>query len=67
MNSCKRTPCVILISTGFEVKLVLYDGKVLTTQGKKVHVVSIPLNSVFDTQSIDYKENILPSIATKPF
>jgi transketolase len=65
LTSCEGTPEVILISTGSEVQLALDAAKVLTKQGQKVRVVSMPSTNVFDTQSNDYKEDILPSVVTK--
>ncbi len=65
LTSCEGTPEVILISTGSEVQLALDAASVLSAQGHKVRVVSMPSTNVFDTQSNDYKEDVLPSTVTK--
>lgn len=51
----------ILIATGSEVELAVNAAKVLAEQGGKVRVVSMPSTELFDQQSSDYKESILPS------
>jgi len=65
LTNCEVTPDVILISTGSEVQLALNAAKVLTEQGKKIRVVSMPSTSIFDVQSNDYKEAVLPSTVIK--
>jgi transketolase len=65
LTSCEGTPDVILISTGSEVQLAIDAAKVLTEQGKKVRVVSMPSTNVFDAQSTEYKEAVLPSTVIK--
>ena len=56
---------MILISTGSEVQLALDAAKLLTAQGQKVRVVSMPSTNVFDAQNNDYKETVLPSAVNK--
>ncbi len=56
------TPDVILIATGSEVSLALSAAEIL---GDKARVVSMPSTNVFDVQSADYKESVLPSTVTK--
>ncbi|PKG82004.1 transketolase [Colwellia sp. 75C3] len=65
LTTCEGTPELILIATGSEVQLALDSAKVLSAQGQKVRVVSMPSTTVFDAQSDDYKEDVLPSIVTK--
>jgi len=62
---CDGTADVILIATGSEVSLALDSAKALTEQGQKVRVVSMPSTNVFDAQSKEYKESILPASVTK--
>jgi transketolase len=54
-------PDVILIGTGSEVSLAMDAAVILRQQGRKVRVVSMPSTDVFDAQSIEYKEAVLPS------
>ena len=62
---CDGTPDVILIATGSEVALAVNSAKALTEQGKKIRVVSMPSTTVFDKQTCEYKESILPASVTK--
>ena len=62
---CEGTPEVILMATGSEVGLAVDAAKALSSQGKKVRVVSMPSTNVFDKQSSDYKQSILPNSVTK--
>jgi len=59
------TPELILIATGSEVQLAVEAAATLTEQGKAVRVVSMPSTDVFDRQSKDYRESVLPSSVTK--
>lgn len=56
---------VIFISTGSELYVTLIAAKKIVSLGYSVRVVSMPSTSVFDRQSISYKEHILPSYVTK--
>jgi transketolase len=53
-------PDLILIATGSEVELAMQAAKQLSDSGEKVRVVSLPSTSVFDAQSDEYKESVLP-------
>lgn len=55
----------ILIATGSEVKLAVDAQAKLREEGIDVSVVSLPSFELFDQQSIDYKEAVLPSSITK--
>ena len=55
------TPDCILIGTGSEVEMCIQAAKVLEGEGKKVRVVSMPCTELFEAQSADYKESILPA------
>ncbi len=65
IQDCANTPEVILIATGSEVSLALNAAKVLSEQGMQVRVVSMPSTNVFDAQSADYKQAVLPAKVTK--
>ncbi len=62
---CDGTPDVILMSTGSEVGLAVNAASALSKQGTKVRVVSMPSTNVFDKQSVEYKNSILPAEVTK--
>ncbi len=54
-------PEIILIATGSEVHICLEVYEALASEGIKVRVVSMPCWSLFDSQSDEYKEEVLPS------
>lgn len=60
LKDCAGEPELILISTGSEVGLAVEAYNVLTEQGHKVRVVSMPCTSVFDAQDAEYKQAVLP-------
>ena len=60
LRDCQDEPELILIATGSEVGLAVQAYQALTEQGRKVRVVSMPCTSVFDAQSAEYKQSVLP-------
>lgn len=56
----KETPDAIIIATGSEVQLGIEAGELLKAEGIDVRVVSMPSMDVFEQQSAEYKEEILP-------
>jgi transketolase len=62
---CAGTPDLIFIGTGSEVSLCVDAASKLTSEGKKVRVVSMPSWELFDTQDAAYKESVLPKAVTK--
>jgi transketolase len=63
--NCDGTPDIILIGTGSEVSLCVTAAEKLAAEGKKVRVVSMPSTDLFDAQSAEYRESILPKAVTK--
>lgn len=61
----KDTPDGILIATGSEVSLAMEAKKELKAQGQDVSVVSMPSFDLFEDQSDEYKESVLPSAVSK--
>jgi transketolase len=55
----------ILIATGSEVDLAVQAMRVLADRGVAVRVVSMPCTNVFDAQSPEYRESVLPSWCRK--
>ncbi len=53
-------PDIILIATGSEVALAVDAAAALANDGVAVRVVSLPSTDVFDAQSEDYREAVLP-------
>ncbi len=58
-------PDVILIGTGAEVGLCVKAAEQLTSEGKKVRVISMPSWELFEAQDAAYKESVLPKAVTK--
>lgn len=65
IKDSEGTPEIILIATGSEVELALNAAEVLAGKGRAVRVVSMPATDVFDAQSKEYKESVLPAAVTK--
>ncbi len=55
-----KTPDAILIASGSEVCLAAGAAKVLKDRGINVRVVSMPCMDIFEKQSEEYKESVLP-------
>ena len=53
-------PEIILMASGTEVNLILLSGALLHREGVPVRVVSFPSWDLFEKQSVDYREYILP-------
>ena len=53
-------PDVVLIATGSEVSLAMQAQEILRSKGKSVRVVSMPCTSVFDRQSQEWRDSVLP-------
>ncbi len=56
---------VILIGTGSEVQVAQGAAKILAEAGIGARVVSMPSMELFNKQSEEYRETVLPSAATK--
>ncbi|MBA5682853.1 transketolase [Photobacterium damselae subsp. damselae] len=64
LKDCDSKPELILIATGSEVELATEAYALLTAEGRKVRVVSMPATDVFDKQDAAYRESVLPSDVT---
>jgi len=60
LNDCEGTPDLILMATGSEVGLVQQAASKLSEAGHKIRVVSMPSTDVFDQQSPEYRQSVLP-------
>jgi len=65
IDDCEGTPEVILIASGSEVELAVKAKAELTNEGMKVRVVSMPCMDIFEAQSAEYKEFVLPKSIRK--
>ncbi|WP_279205814.1 transketolase [Obesumbacterium proteus] len=61
LKDCAGQPELIFIATGSEVELAVNAADQLTTEGRKVRVVSMPATEVFDKQDAAYRESVLPA------
>lgn len=57
----KDIPDGIIIATGSELQLAVEAAKVLLKEGIEVNVVSMPCLDIFEQQSKEYKDSILPN------
>ncbi len=53
-------PDVILVATGSEVSLIIKAAEALKSKNVKARVVSMPSWELFDAQSAEYRESVLP-------
>ncbi len=59
-GSEEETPDVILIATGSEVAVALGAADLLAEKNVKARVVSMPCMELFEAQSEEYKESVIP-------
>ena len=63
IDDCEGTPDLILIASGSEVELSVKAKALIPDQ--KVRVVSMPCMDLFEEQSQEYKESVLPKAVRK--
>ena len=64
-ESIKAKPDAIIIASGSEVSLAVEAKKELMEKGFDIRVVSMPCMDIFEQQSDEYKEKILPQTVEK--
>lgn len=64
-DSDKETPDAIIIASGSEVSLAVDAKAELAKDGMDVRVVSMPCMDLFEEQSEEYKEKVLPKAVRK--
>ena len=65
IDDCEGTPEVILIASGSEADLAVKAKAELEAEGRKVRVVSMPCMELFEEQSAEYRESVLPKAVRK--
>jgi len=60
LRDCEGMPDVIIIATGSEVELAIAAYKSEALEDKNIRVVSMPSTNLFDLQSKDYRDSVLP-------
>ncbi len=64
-SNAGTTPELILIGTGSELHLAYEAGQKIAAEGKSVRVVSLPSWDIFESQSQEYRDQILPPSVKK--
>ena len=64
-DSSKAVPDAIIIASGSEVSLAVDAKAELAKEGVDVRVVSMPSMDLFEEQSAEYKESVLPNAVRK--
>lgn len=65
LMDCEQEPTIILIATGSEVGIAVAAATQLQESGVAVRVVSMPCVELFEQQSREYKEAVLPKHISK--
>ncbi len=60
LNPAVDDPDLILIATGSEVGLIVAAEPILRERGRRVRLVSMPSWELFERQSVDYRQSVLP-------
>jgi transketolase len=64
VKDVEGVPDVIIMGTGSELQLAWDAAEALAKEGKKARVVSFPCWELFEEQSAEYKEKVLPPSVT---
>jgi transketolase len=59
-DSTDGDPELVLIATGSEVAPTLQAGRDLAAAGTRVRAVSMPCMELFEAQSLDYRDSVIP-------
>ena len=65
LSDSDGTPDIILIGTGSELHIALEAAQTLRGEGASVRVVSMPSWELFEEQSDDYRQSVLPPSVTR--
>ena len=61
LSDCEGAPEVLLIASGSEVAPCLQAQAALREKGVNARVISMPCTEIFERQSAEYKESVLPA------
>ncbi len=61
IKDCAGTPDVLLLATGSEVSITIKAAELLEGEGVKARVISLPCWKLFEKQSPEYKNSVLPN------
>lgn len=65
LADCEGLPELILIASGSEVALAAEAKAILDKEGRRVRLVSMPSMGIFEEQTEEYKESVLPRAVRK--
>jgi transketolase len=60
ISDCEGTPDVVLLASGSEVATLVEGAALLSRNGVKTRIVSVPSEGLFRDRSVAYQERILP-------
>lgn len=60
LSDCEGTPDVLIIGTGSEIEQCMAAQKLLAEEEIKARVVSLPCMEIFDAQTEEYKNSVIP-------
>ncbi len=60
LEDCEGTPDVLLMASGSEVETCVKAKAILTEQGIKARVISMPCFEEFEKQTAEYKTSVMP-------
>ena len=61
LSDCEGTPDVLLMASGSEVEQCMGAQELLKAEGVKARVISMPSFELFEAQSNEYKESVMPA------
>ena len=61
VTDCEGTPDVIMVASGSEVSTLVAGAELLSKDGIKTRIVSVPSEGLFRSQSKEYQESIIPA------
>jgi transketolase len=65
LSDCEGQPDLLIIASGSEVAMSLSAAEQLSADGKKVRVVSMPCMELFEQQTREYRDEVLPPAVTR--
>ena len=65
VTDCDGKPDIILLASGSEVATLVEGQALLTKEGIKCRIVSVPSEGLFRSQSKEYQQSVLPSRVKK--
>jgi transketolase len=61
LNNDEPNPDLVLVATGSEVHLAIEAAQTLAKSGIRARVVSMPSSELFEKQSAEYRDSVLPA------